>query len=405
MLINYAVENYKSIKDKATLSMEAYTRDIRNKETLWEISKGLTLLPVASIYGQNASGKSTLWDSMRHARELIVQPGLLKTHREESKGFLFDNVSINLPTVFSFDYINDGKRFFYEFAVFEGKVVKETLNCEKKLLFDRKDDSTLKIGSSVPNDEKKKIELIMEATKENYLLLSKCSEFKVRSVGEAYGWFEDRLRFIKAQKPIEERPGVVSKIEEALKDHRSEIIDMINRADFGISDIFFEEAMFLDGRIGRNIYKEVLIEHNIKTAVGDKRQTLKLSEESDGTKKMILLVIAWIDAVKNGRVLVIDEMESSLHPHLVDFLIEYITKKDVNVNGAQLIFTTHDATTAKRNMFRRDQVWFTSRDPGEGATSLYSWLDYDVRSDLEFTENYLAGRFGAIPHVKKIGDL
>ena len=402
MLINYTVENYKSIRDKTTLSMEAYTRDQRNKETLWEISKGLTVLPLASIYGQNASGKSALWDSMRHAKELIVTPGSLNAQRNGQNCFLFDNESRNLPTRFSFDFFNNGKRFTYSLATYDGKVVKETLYFDRKLLFDREEGSEIKIGSSVPHDEKKKIELITEAMNENYLLFSKCSEFKVRTVGEAYNWFEEKLRFVKAQQPIDERPGYVRKIEEALKDHRYEIIDMINRADFGISDIFFEEAVFLEGRAGLNSYKEVLVEHKFNTDIRDKKQTLKLSEESDGTKKMIFLIIEWIEAIKKGNVLVIDEMESSLHPHLVDFLIEYIMKKDVNVNGAQLIFTTHDAATAKRNMFRRDQVWFASRDPGEGNTSLYSWLDYDVRSDLEFTENYLAGRFGAIPHVKKI---
>jgi|GEM_PF-2542502 len=404
MLINYTVENYKSIRDIVSLSMEAYMRDKRNKESVWEIPKGINLLPLSCIYGQNASGKSTLWDSMRFVKKLIVMPGFLKVQKKEPVCFLFDDESRNRPTRFSFDFFNSGKQFKYELAVFDGKVVEETLFFDGKLLFERNKCSMLNIGNSVPQDEKKKIEMIMEATKEEYLLLSKCSEFKVNSVGDAYSWFEEKLRFIKAQKTIEDRPGFVNMIDEALREHYFEIIEMVNRADFGISDISFEEATYLEGRFNIADYKEVFVKHDIRSKGENKKYALKLSEESDGTQKMILLIIAWIDAIKNGRVLVIDEMESSLHPLLVDFLLEYFTNRDVNTSGAQLIFTTHDASTAKRNRLRRDQVWFTAREPRVGSTSLYSWLDYEIRSDVEFTENYLMGRFGAIPLVKRIGE-
>lgn len=255
----------------------------------------------------------------------------------------------------------------------------------------------------------------MSLTNENSLLLSKCSQFNIGFVENAYDWFSDKLHPICTDSLGTALPG---RMKDALEKHGPRIIDMLNQADFGISNIivkkafeaptkrlmeFHETAKNLDSE-GLSGNPEYYVKREIPSPEGGaERYYMPFDSESNGTKRMVGLIISWIDSLEEGNVLLIDELESGLHPHIVDFLISYFSDRSVNENRAQLIFTTYDATLAKRNGFRRDQVWFTARDPAVGITSLYSWLDYDVRSDVEFAENYLAGRFGAIPDVKKTG--
>jgi AAA15 family ATPase/GTPase len=418
MLVNFTVENYRSIRDKAVLSMEAYTRDRRNKETLIT-SDGLNLLPVACVYGQNASGKTILLEAIGVAKVLVTRSKeFQKGMGLESYCFLFDEESAKKPTRFSFEFINK-KRFVYSMSLLGGNVEEERLCSEKKMIFKRTGDS-LKVGDSVPKDEKKKIEFVMSLTNENCLLLSKCSQSKVDSVEDEYDWFNGKINMMKGDRTKE--PDA-QRMKAALSEYRPKIMDMMNRADLGLSDISVdridiptntpipenvkqiesmrETGISLDGS---GQYELIRAEHDIVRGRKKKKCSLLFKDESDGTRKMANLVIAWIKALETGGLLVVDEMECCLHPHLVDFLIDYITDKKTNTKGAQLVFASHDPEAAKRNRFRRDQVWFASRDPSIGSTTLYSWLDYDVRSDLEFAENYLAGRFGAVPHVKRIGE-
>lgn len=413
MLIEYAVENYKSMKDKTKFSMEAYMRDSRNKKTIFGVSESLNVLPLACIYGQNASGKTNVLDSMAFLKHLVINSKEFeKKDLIPSNSFEFDDTSRNEATKFYIDFLN-GERYSYTVSIRDGKVAEESLNSGNSLLFERA-DGILRIGKQISTEEKNKIKFVMSLTNENSLLLSKCSQSNIKSIENAYNWFDEKLRPVRAGGPRSPSPG---RMKDALEKYGSKIIDMLNRADFGISNIVVEEteaekppeellklfeavkALGSDGKLRGFKYD---VEHEISFPQGgSKKYSLPFELESDGTKKMSNLIISWIDALEGGGVLIIDELESCLHPLLVDFLISYFTDEDINVNRAQLIFTTHDAALAKRNKFRRDQIWFTARDPAVGITSLYSWLDYDIRSDLEFTENYLAGRFGAIPNIKR----
>lgn len=280
--------------------------------------------------------------------------------------------------------------------------MEESLNLKDDLLFKRRDNK-VETGKRISTDDRNKLEFIMSLTNENSLLLSKCSQFNIGFTDNAYNWFNEKLCPIRADSLILLSPD---KMKGALEKHGSKIISMLNQADFGISDIIMkgtnaemslEKSMMLIEKTG-----PYAVEYEISLPQGcSKKYSIQLEHESAGTKKILGLIISWISALEKGKVLLIDGFESGLHPLLVDFMIGHFYEKDLNKNRAQLILTTYDAALAKRNGFRRDQVWFTARDQAVGTTSLYSWLDYDVRSDLEFTENYLAGRFGAVPNINK----
>ncbi|MCL2607249.1 MAG: ATP-binding protein [Methanomassiliicoccaceae archaeon] len=412
MLIRYTVENYKSIKDEVTLSMEAYTRDRKNKNTIFNVSRDLKILPLACIYGANASGKTNILESMHYLRFLVTRSGhFQKKDAVEPNYFKFDDVSRDRVTRFSIDFINEGL-FNYSLSVLHGKVTEESLSLNKKLLF-RRTEGYLDPNVSISEEEKKKMDFIMGLTNDNSLLLSKCSESNITLVENAYNWFDEKLFFTRAGSSRKINP---ERMKDAISKHGSKLIDVLNRADLGISNISVKESD--DGKHPERILKfaelanaaglevdlrryEFTVEHDITSDDDSRRYTLDMDDESDGTQKMARMTVLWLDALESGGILIVDELEACLHPHLADLLIEYITEPDLNLNGAQLMFTTHDASIAKRNKFRRDQIWFTSREPTVGVTNLYSLLDYEVRPDLEFTENYLAGRFGAVPHVRK----
>ena len=124
------------------------------------------------------------------------------------------------------------------------------------------------------------------------------------------------------------------------------------------------------------------------------------SEESEGTKRMFSLIGHWIDALRNGKILVIDELDTKLHHLLNVFLINLFHDPTQNKNNAQLIFTTHNINLLDQDIFRRDQIWFTEKDGETGASDLYSLVEYSPRKDKDIQKGYLAGKYGALPFIK-----
>ena len=131
---------------------------------------------------------------------------------------------------------------------------------------------------------------------------------------------------------------------------------------------------------------------------GGEDECFELGEESDGTRRMFLLAFYILDTLKYGRVLIIDELEASLHPALAAFIIKLFNSTE-NKNGAQLIFSTHNTGLLDiKKTFRRDQIWFMEKDSSQ-ATVLYSLADFATRKDAAVESGYLTGRYGAIPFL------
>lgn len=130
-----------------------------------------------------------------------------------------------------------------------------------------------------------------------------------------------------------------------------------------------------------------------------------LGEESHGTQKLFALSGPWLDALEKGYIVLIDELHDALHPKLVSYLVSLFNSSSINKNGAQLIFTTHETSIMNQNIFRRDQIWFCEKNK-ESETSIYPLTDYSPRKGRENLEaSYLDGRYGALPYIKKLGDL
>ena len=141
------------------------------------------------------------------------------------------------------------------------------------------------------------------------------------------------------------------------------------------------------------------IEFIHRATAANKDVVFSQSEESKGTMRFFELAGPWVLAVARGAILLVDELDASLHPHLVHELIKFIQDPKINTKGAQLIFTTHDTTLLNPELFRRDQIWFTEKDEF-GGTNLYPMLDYKPRKDEAMQKGYLAGRYGATPMIE-----
>ncbi|MDR3074700.1 MAG: ATP-binding protein [Candidatus Methanoplasma sp.] len=413
MLIEYSITNYRSVREECKLSMEAYVRDKKRKEIIRTEGK-IKVLPVVGIYGPNASGKTTILNSLRELQALVTgSDTLLKKKKLGPFHFRFDDVSESSPTRWKIKFTN-GKHYRYDLSVKDGAVSEEILHIVGEGDVFHRIHDRVECGGSVGDDDRRKIEFIMEMTGENTLLLSKCESSNVNTVSEAYDWFDSKLMMMRS---MWYEPHLEEMID-ALSEYHDRIIDMLSEADFGISDVTVKKKNIPREAISDKDFKSLMramvkddgepliayesnVMHSIVNDGEEKEYPLNIRMESDGTKKMLFLTIQWLEAIKNGGLIVMDEFDSNLHPLLVDYLFESIADPAINTNGAQMIFTAHDAMIVKRNDMRRDQVWFTSRDPRVGTTELYSWLDYGVRPDLEFPDNYLDGRFGAIPIIRR----
>ncbi|WII09186.1 ATP-binding protein [Methanomassiliicoccales archaeon LGM-DZ1] len=392
LLLDFTVSNYRSIRDECTLSMEAYTKDRRNKESLIKNGKEVCL-PTVGIFGANASGKSAVIEAIDFLRKMVLDSGNYSEKKPIScPGFAFCDNAKPRSSEFKIRFISNGMEYAYSFSVLEDHIEEETLRCKSKIVFRR---SGQKIDfPNTSKTDRARMEMIKDLVNPNSLFLSKCSQFQIPVTKIPFDWIADSLVIVNSQTHASN---------EKILELKEEVVKMLSAADIGISDIREIEKGLRIRSAGTDIVtvKMLGITHIIRGSEGERTHELSEDEESDGTIRLLSLIPYWLDALKKGKAVIIDEIEKHLHPAIVDYLISLFTNPADNANGAQLIFTTHDAAIPDRTNMRRDQIWLTARDPNIGATSLYSLLDFNVRSDLRFTANYLAGRFGAVPVIDR----
>ncbi|MEA3417088.1 MAG: ATP-binding protein, partial [Thermodesulfobacteriota bacterium] len=194
------------------------------------------------------------------------------------------------------------------------------------------------------------------------------------------------------------------------EEKKKKILKFMNAADLSITDIFLEKKEFstkdLPAEMPQNIKEEISKELDGKKLTSlffmhpssdtEEDVALEFEEESAGTRKLFTLAGPWLDVLDNGLVLFVDEMDTSLHPHLIRFLLNLFHNSETNRHNAQLVFTTHDTTVLDQTLMRRDQVWFVEKD-AENATRLYPLSDYKPRKGEALQKGYLYGRYGALP--------
>jgi AAA15 family ATPase/GTPase len=408
MLVNFKVENFKSFKDLTEFSMEATKlKNLRDSNT-FEVNN-ISLLKSAVVYGANASGKSSLLDGMNKLKNIIEDSlDIGKTKRYVAQPFLLNSETEEKETFFEIQFIIDEILYRYGFKIAtDAKILKEWLY-QKKLqskaketrLFEReKQDITL--GTLF-----KEGHLLIDKTRENALFLSVVAQFNGKISEKIFKWF-GQFNILSNIRSDDFKHYSFDKLEnDKFKD---KIVKFIKSADIGIYDILKKKISleelpnFIIEEMKKNGFSSIETVHMQynKDNAFDRFKSFDLDFESDGTQKLLALTAPIIETLQNGEILIIDELDNSLHTELVKAIVQLFNSEETNPNRAQLIFTTHDTNLLNQKFFRRDQIWFTDKNI-YGDSDFYSLIEYGkgkTRDDLVLEKNYLDGMFGAIPHI------
>ena len=416
MLVQFTVENFLSIRDKVYLSLEP-SKDSEHPENL--ITKGdYKAVNSVAIYGANASGKSSLFKAITVALIMIRNSNNVQvTDKLPMTPFKFDFESRNKPTSFEFTFIaKDGRKYIYGFSATTEKVVEEYLYCyntsKPTLLFDLNENEKPKFNRAY----KVKLEAAYQMNTANKLFLATATTWNVECTKSPFEWLAESIDTFT---DVMELGGVA--FEKYRTDENRKYIEftknLLKQADINISSIEVDakEVMggpalpfqiVVQGKIippneGKHYEVEITTGYTVVDENGEKTEfSLTLQEESIGTQLLFFYGPLLKDAFEKGKTIVLDEIDKSMHPSLVKFIMNLFRDPDVNKNGAQLIVTTHETGILSLDMFRRDQIYFTEKDSKSGVTDLYSLDEFSVRKTENIEKGYLMGRYGAIPFLQ-----
>lgn len=384
MLIQFTVENHRSIKNSAVISFAA-SKDKSFEEYLLHPDAKKTLLPTLAIYGANAAGKSNLLHAMMTMREMVAGNAAKASKGQKLPWEPFGGAKE--PTTFEIMFIYKGIRYTYGFSFDAKKIYKEYLfhwpNGREALIFSR-ENGVYEFRENI-NEQM----TLSSRTPDNKLYLVSSNDWNLPQTENAYRWFLEKLIFLMDREPAASE--TVAHIASG-DDKKARILKELLLADLGITDVAIKNSL---GKV-----PVITATHRIINEDGSTEYfQLFMEQESAGTQHFFSRIGGWLQALENGALLAVDEIEDSLHPLLTKRLIEMVQDKAMNSNGAQLIFTTHDAILLDLNFFRRDQIWFAEKNEKTCATELYSLASFSPRKGENVRKGYLQGRFGAIPFI------
>lgn len=426
MLIEFRFGNYRSFRDEAILSMEA-TGLGRLKSSLISYNS-LSLVPAVAIYGKNGGGKSNVIRAFWLAVQFIKNAQ--RTQHEDAeipvRPFLLNDYSKDTPTFFEFTYVLDNVKYIYGFSATKEKIFSEYLyhapKGQKAIVFTRKEQEF------TFTEEKAKRRLISEAVAPNQLFFSVACTMNDAACVSAMKWFREYVFFSRDYTDIPKQLLSYSNDKNML----AAISDYAKAADIGIVKMEFE---FKDEEID-DLETIADMSENMKSALSAFMQTLKensnsseislqkseviatsfhkgvnkdgekvsfaleLSDESDGTRKLMSIAPAIESVLNKGGIVLVDELEKELHPMLVNYIVAKFQSKNANPNAAQIVFTTHNTELLNMELLRKDQLYFADKSRKDGTSELYSISDFSTKTADNIRKGYLAGKYGATPDIE-----
>jgi hypothetical protein len=430
MLRSFRVANHKSFRDEAELLL------------LPAYDKSRPVVPVAGIFGANASGKSNLLDALRW-----LQTAVRESYAQWEPGagvprtpFRLDPDASGRSSAYCVELVLDEGRYTYGVAVDDRRVIEEWLytypHNRRRVIFERERDK-VRLGSTVP-DYRARAEQLARQTRNNALLLSVAAHNDLAEVQPVYRWFRSAVAFADAA------AVTGSEVRRRLSDgaQRTTVVELIGAADLGIRDLttrpdrdqiaslwesVIKAVSHMEGSTDLSTETRMLVRRLLASQRQDdpemqwellselsgelldsppvtlhfyhgaSRVPLRLDEQSAGTRSWIGLVSAALDVISTGGLLVVDEVDASLHPQLTARLVNLFRDAETNPHRAQLLFTTHDPTLLDDAVLARDEIWFVEKEPDSGASRLYPLTDFRPRRLENTVGRYLAGGYGAVP--------
>lgn len=447
MLLQFSVENFLSFREEVTLNMvPAKSRLMRDHIIEDNRGKKASCLPIAAIYGANASGKSNLVAAIDFARNLILSA----THAEGATSvtpFRLDVKTETAPSRFEFVFKHDGVLYSYGFVVDSDSVQEEWLfaryTSQESKVFERatrEGKVVVQPGSRLAptKDQRQFIRFIAQATRPDQLFLTEAAGRQVGLLRPVICWFRDHLRTIPAEPEylfladrVRNDPVFAKLLSRFLSDADTGISSLHTSAEKSDPDKHLSrrlegerEAILESLRPGRvvqllspspdqqgtlvtdaNQQTEYLRLKTMHTRNDGNTVDFDLSAESDGTRRLMNLAPVLLESGQHERVYIVDELDRSFHSLLSrKFVRAFLGGIQSRVLRGQFIFTTHDTSLLDREYLRRDEIWFAEKDKS-GASHLTSLAEYKVSEGLRYANGYLSGRFGAIPILGDIQGL
>jgi len=419
MLVSISIKNFRSIKDTISISFLESSKKEDNKfdENVRRVGNS-SLLSSSIIYGRNASGKSNILLALQAISFLVHNSDRFKSGEKIGtyEPFLFDEDTKNKEVEFEIVFIGSNKiKYSYSMKYLLNKFTFESLYFYPKgvnsKLFERENDS-FSFGEYYKGEKAKIVDSIIE----NQLYLSKSASNKIIHLNTAYEFLTQELIVPALSDTDLDRTllNIFSEFIDNSKDNKllNNMKNILLAADTNIIDFTIsknDESFFnfpdnmakeLQEKIREEYKYDVTTFHNyFKDGKKERLQGLKLEKESLGTRKLMALGGMLLPVLAVGGVIVIDELDKSLHPLLTKMIINLFHSKKNNPNNGQLIFATHDSSLLDSDLFRRDQIIFVDKEY-EGNTTAYKLSDIKgVRPDVPFDKWYLSGRFNAIPII------
>lgn len=417
MICQFTFKNYKSFRDEVTLDFQAEGfREFESSLLSSPVNPKKRFLPVSVIYGPNGGGKSGVLEALRSLVGCVLSPierASIINPKPEFPGarvvpFKLDKDSRNHPTNYELFFRTEKAEYRYSLSiaystteddydfhqVYEESLYRRLLNASNPaMLFERVGNkiemgNTIKVGSA---------SLKINPTMPLISFLS--NNFDFDPISDAVSWFESCEVLSNDEALSRWWPGMTTAWKlYRMKDQQQDLQQLLRHMDLGISEYKVE------GRaLGDSFGYFLSLCHSVE----DEKYYLQESEESTGTQRVLALMPELLTALKNGKLLLADELDSNLHPKLLEQIVLMFKDPKVNIGGGQLLFTSHDVSTMRNDVFRRDEIWFAAKDESENSM-LYSLSEIkdekgsSIRSDASFGKQYLEGKYGADPYFKRM---
>jgi len=421
MLIQFSVENFRSISDKKTFSMIPSKGSSKPYNLIKLEKKAIVsrLLKSSVIYGANASGKSNL------LRALHVMKRLVLTSKTMNKGdtfgeydpFILDTNYSKKPTYFEIFFIIENTPYKYSFSYNLERIITENLS----YFVGKKEISIFKRENEIfePFIDHSELAVLFQHTGDNVLFLSKANN-EYKKFGPVFEWFNKKLIVIGSLSTFSEK-STIEYMNES-EQNRGNILKFLQFADLDISNVVGENKKVDDPKFIES-FKTFIASIELPLPTDNRKDIFEIevpeiksvrrrvdgsevirdfkSFESSGTKQMFKIAGLWLETLLNkNRVLIIDEFDIKLHPDLQYYLVKIFHDPEINKVNSQLVFTTHNTRFLQTDFFKREQIWFTEKSGETKSTDVYSLFDYEKRQDKAIEKSYFLGRYGGLPDIK-----
>ena len=431
MIVQITLANYRSVHTEQTLSFVA-ERGTRHKDNLIP-RPGYRLLKAAALFGANASGKSNFVRAIGEMRDFVRDSATKMNDGDPivcAQPYRLDPASRSAPSRFEITFVTDGMQYVYGFAATRERVHEEWLTATREnsnvKLFDFQRSTDRTQGTLLFNAsgfDQSVGNLLVTRTRDNALALSTAARENVKELLPAFRFLKDNVQ----SKDMSTETDLLVDDALALCKYDKSLFNLahslIRDADTGIEDVFISNMEWsgmpsVDMNSSESVESFYAAHRRILAASWQQRLTTSRRDtkgevvqfdfeydESIGTNRFFTSAVFLLDALQEGAFLVIDELDASMHPLLTRRLLEMFQSPDANPNGAQLLFTTHDAVLLDSALFRRDQIILAEKCNNESC--FYSLADVvpPPRNAEVFLRNYLVGRYGGTPHLGPAFDM